>query len=509
MFVTLGRRTAAVVSVLSLAGVGGAVRILCWYWPGSFFHNAASGTWTALAWDFAHGELYRSVLSPSGFGGTRYMPLFFMLHGLLIRLHIDAIHAGLLLMQGSVVLAALGLYAALRAAAVTPVLALPFAITPWATVTFQKFSTDVRADYLAAAFVVVAVAAACMARRDSRTRWLWCTGAACVLAVFTKFTAILFVAPLAGALASSGSRRRAIRFTAATLAACVFLLGVLQWASAGRFVDNLQATVTAGTRVSDLWQRGVPTFIEQLWGDPMIGAPFVLAIWSLAIAARRREWSTVDSYVLTAALVTCAIFASPGTSSNHMIELQIAIALGVAVSVECGRLSDRLVARVYGVLVVIMIAISLPLPWIPSPTRTLRLLGPHQRATVQAIGAEFLRPSRPYLSLNALVPLLLHDRPTVLDSFSLSLFVNADAPAGRDLRARISTRCYDTVIVDDEGLFSGDMREGDVGFAEAAARFWASASPVTQLFESDYEMWAVRRPFVILRTRDADSVNAN
>jgi hypothetical protein len=287
------------------------------------------------------------------------------------------------------------------------------------------------------------------------------------------------------------------------------LLGALQWASAGRFLDNFQATITAGARLSDIWRRGVPTFVEQLVGDPMIGAPFVLVIWSLAVAARRREWSIVDSYVVTTTLITCAIFASPGTSFNHMIELQIAIALAVAVAIERGRLPDRVVTGVYAVLVAIMIALALPLPWMPSPTRTLRILGPRQRATVQAIGDEFLSHSRPYLSLNALVPVLLHDRPMVLDSFSLSLLVNAGAPAGRDLRARISHRSYGTVIVDDDGLFSGDLRQGDVGFAEAVARFWTGANPVAQLFETDYEVLAVRRPFVILRPRGAQSANAN
>ncbi|HKF67370.1 MAG TPA: hypothetical protein VKB36_12585, partial [Vicinamibacterales bacterium] len=98
-------RTRAAVSLLAAVGFVGAIRLMWWYWPGSFFNSAASGTWTALAWDFAHGELYRPVLSPAGFGGTRYMPLLFVLHGLLIRLHLDPVHAGVLLMQVSVVVA--------------------------------------------------------------------------------------------------------------------------------------------------------------------------------------------------------------------------------------------------------------------------------------------------------------------------------------------------------------------------------------------------------------------
>jgi hypothetical protein len=221
----------------------------------------------------------------------------------------------------------------------------------------------------------------------------------------------------------------------------------------------------------------------------------------MVIAVRRREWSPVDSYLLTAALITCFIYASPGTASNHMIELQIAATLAVAVAIERGRLPDRILARVYGFAVIVMVVLLMPLSWMPSPARTLRLSGPHQRQTVDAIRAEFLSPSEPYLSLNPIVPVLLGDRPTVLDAFNLNAFVATDAPAGRNLRSRIYAQSYSAVIVDDGGLFRHDVRPGDPGFAEDAARFWASATPVVQLIGSNYEICAVRRPFVILRPR--------
>jgi hypothetical protein len=499
-------RTQAAVSLLTVVGAAGAVRLLRWYWPGSFFSSAAGGTWTALAWDFAHGSLYRPVLSASGFGGTRYMPLLFMLHGALIRFRIDPVHAGVLLMQGSVVVASIALYAALRAGGVAPTFALAFAVTPWATVTYQKFCTDLRADYAAAAFVVAAVGAVCMARRDSRQRWAWCAGIACVLAAFTKFTAIVFVIPIACSLAAGGKRLRAAAFATVTLGSWLLLLVALQWASHGRFLENFHAALTAGTKVSDLWRRGVPMFLWQLGEDPMAGGPFVLAVWSMVIAVRRREWSPVDSYLLTAALITCFIYASPGTASNHMIELQIAATLAVAVAIERGRLPDRVVAPVYAFAVLVMAVLLMPLSWMPSPARTLRLSGPHQRETVEGIRAEFLSPSEPYLSLNPIVPVLLGDRPMVLDAFNLNAFVANDAPAGRDLRSRIGGQSYSTVIVDDGGVFPRDARPGDPGFAEDAARFWASATPLVQLIGSTYAIRAIRRPFVILQRRQGDVI---
>ena len=500
-------RTASVVLVLAIVGLIGAVRLLLWYWPGSFFHNPASGTWTALAWDFAHGEFYRPVLSPLGFGGTRYMPVMFMLHGALIWWHLDPITAGVLLMQGSVLSVAIALYVALRAAGVRPVLALSFAATPWASVTYQKFATDMRVDYLSATFVLLAIAAVCVAMKDSRSRWLWSAGAACVLATFSKATEIVFVVPIAFALAAGKTRERAIWFAGLTLAMCVCVFGALEWASAGHLLDNLRATFTDGMHVADLWHRGLPTFLFQLVGDPLIGAMFLLAAWALVVAVWSRTWSAIDSYFLTTTAITAVIFASPGTSSNHMIELQIATALAVAVAVERGRLPDRLVASVCGVLVVVLIALVLPLPWMPSPIRTLQRLGPHQRATVEEIREEFLPPAGSYLSLDPILPVLLHQRPSVLDPFSLNLLVVNDTAAGSNLRALVHARSFGTIVLDDdEGVFARDMQSGANWDERAASRFLAAATPLVRLIASDYAICAVRRPFVILRPRDTACV---
>ena len=69
--------------------------------------NFVSGTWIGLAMDFSDGIFYRPLFSDEiGFGGTRYFPLFFSIHALLIKLfgmpiisgHIVSIFSGLLLL---------------------------------------------------------------------------------------------------------------------------------------------------------------------------------------------------------------------------------------------------------------------------------------------------------------------------------------------------------------------------------------------------------------------------
>src|SRR5438445_11881989 len=102
-----------------------SVALILWYWPGSLPQDNASGVWTALAQDFARGIFYRPTADAYGFGGTRYMPLFFVLHGTLIRFSLDPVVAGLVLTVASIVLFDLALLCCSRALGVAWSLAVP------------------------------------------------------------------------------------------------------------------------------------------------------------------------------------------------------------------------------------------------------------------------------------------------------------------------------------------------------------------------------------------------
>src|SRR5581483_2524797 len=122
----------------------------------SLFLRMKSSIWVALAWDAAHGEFYRPVISAIGYGGTRYMPLLFLLHAALLKLGFDPIWSGVVLMQMSVVAAAFALYVALRTVEVDRATAAPLALLVWGTIIFQQSCTDLNPDYLAAALVLLA-----------------------------------------------------------------------------------------------------------------------------------------------------------------------------------------------------------------------------------------------------------------------------------------------------------------------------------------------------------------
>jgi hypothetical protein len=484
---------------LVVVGLAGSARLAWWYWPGGVFSDTTSATWTALAWDLSHGELYRAVLAPSGYGGTRYMPLFFSVYSVLLRLHGDPVHAGVLLMQFSVLAAGAALYLAMRAADVPPRLALPFAGTMWATIVYQRYLTDVRADYLAAAFTVASVAAAIRASRRGERRWLLPASVCCVLGGLTKLTAIAVAVPIAFDLVQTGRARSAWRFLTGTAGAFVAIgLGV-QLASHGRFLDNMRVAITAGMAFSDVWRHGVPSFFTEVLSDPFVAVPMAASLWCAWDAARMRRWSIVHTYLVGVLGLTVVILSSPGTASNQLVDLEVASTLVVASAVAHGQLQARLVAGGYGALAVLLAVASLPVPGLPSIGRTLRAEGPHQRSVVAAVHDELPGAPALYASTDPLVSILGGERPVILDAFSLNLFVKNRTGAGCDIERRIRARAFGAIVLRDDGVFPRDMDARDPAFAGLLAAYWARNTDLKHLVHETYEVRRVRRPFVIAR----------
>lgn len=263
---------------LAIVAVAAAARLLVWYWPGRVFDGVTSHIWTALAWDFAHGHFYRPLLGPDGYGGTRYMPLLFGIQALLMRFGLDPIHAGMLLMQSSVLAAAAALYAALRAYHVPRPLAAPLALTAFGTVIYQQYCTDLDPDYLAFALAMTSVPLTVRSVRHNQPLCLFAAGLSVVLAALTKVTALAYLAPLAWWLVASGRARAAVWFAFGTIALFTAATGFVEVASHGVFLENFRATISGGMGPADLW-RAVPKFFREIAIDPFVAVPFIVACW--------------------------------------------------------------------------------------------------------------------------------------------------------------------------------------------------------------------------------------
>jgi hypothetical protein len=476
---------------------------MAWYWPGSFFDSTTSNVWMALASDFARGEFYRPVMSPSGYGGTRYMPLLFILYGSLLKAGADPIVAGVVLMQASVLALAFAIYGVLRLVGVATHTAVPLAGSVFCTAVYQSYCTDVRPDYLAAAWSISALWLALSYGREPHARYLAGAAAACVGAGLTKLTSPLLVAPFVAWLLLTRRHRTAMRFMTGTAAILAAAVAVANGASSGQLLANLRAMATAGMTAADA-EAAAGGFARRLVGDPFILAPGLLGVTTFFPNVRSRVHSLPHLYFVMATCVTLAIFMSPGTVSNHLIDLHAASVVLVGVSVTTGERSIiRLGPPTYALLTALMVAISIPIPGIPSVHRTLSQQGPrggHARSTVLAIHDEFLGSGVRYLSLDPVVPLLHGERPILLDPFAMEVFFHTRHPAAQDFRGRIIAHEFDVVVVRNHESFPTGMDEGTSEPHNGVTNYLGeNGSAMIRLLAAKYDVRAVRTPFVILR----------
>jgi hypothetical protein len=309
-----------------------------------------------------------------------------------------------------------------------------------------------------------------------------------------------------------------VRIAVATAAFFTAAALIVQFASAGQFVESFRATVTGGTTPADV-AHAIPKFCWELLIKPFdVAAPFAIACWCALTAARPStlrqaqgrpepvEWRRPPwphMYFLAATLLPMAIFASPGTASNHLIDLQMASTLVIGVALSRGVLSPRAVVPVYAALAAVLVAISWPVPGIPSVVAAVEADGPRRRAVVQAIHAEFLPAGTPYLSIDPIVPVLNNERPFLLDDFNLERFIREGAPPGRDVEQRVRRHFFHAIVLHDSGDFPHDMNAGDPGFSDDCEKYWANQEgPLLPLLRSAYEVRAIRKPFVILTATD-------
>jgi hypothetical protein len=292
--------------------------------------NHIAGVWLTLAQALRAGVLYPPLEQDGHYAGTRYMPLFFALVALLAKLTGDyllaAKLAGLLSMVGLVA----AVFVAARRVTGHALDAFIFAALVLVFPEGRRVLLWPHADALAVALSVGGLLLASGERAGAGTL----AGAALLfaLAVGAKFSSVAGVAAACACLGARDWRR------AAGLAGMTAVLGVggfalLQLGSDGRFLDNFRAVGSGGMSTESL--RIGPTRLFQAAGVSTRIAfvlPLVLppAAFVLVQDALRRRVSLWDWYFLFALPVTLFIFTSPGTDSNHLLELEVAAVLVLA-----------------------------------------------------------------------------------------------------------------------------------------------------------------------------------
>jgi len=482
-----------------------SIALMLWYWPGSLPQDSASGVWTALAQDFARGIFYRPTADAYGFGGTRYMPLFFVLHGTLIRFSLDPVVAGLVLTVASIVLFDLALLCCSRALGVAWSLAVPLSVLCHAAVSFQLLSLQVKGDLLAAALNLWGIYFGLRYARARSPLVLCCCAGALLGAFLTKFTALLGAVAVCAWLIRRGERRQAVALAALLAALAAGALALIQWASDGRALASFRAVASGGARPG--YALGAPLwFLLVALQDPVFLIIVAVAAVYAAALVRNARVSFPVGYFLLAAAGTLAIFTSPGTDSNHFTDLLGAavLLLGWQLTFEAGPPSPR-----PAVALAVALAGLTALTWVPGMISIKSLIekgGRPERWKVAAI-VQALGPQRhDLLSENPILPVMAGQRPRVLDPFNLRLLARERPDVAAEFTRRMNDASFGAVVLVD---FTGSDR----AHIPAALRACTASDGdrcyggvvfppgFLDLLEREYVLRFVERPFVVYEPR--------
>jgi hypothetical protein len=149
-------RAAAVVLTVGLPAI--TIARAARAWPREAHLGYAEGIWLGLANDAARHVFYRPLQGPLGYGGTRYFPLFFLLHAGLIRVGLDPIVAGYLLAISSVALLLVAVLIFLRMAGGSMLLCAAAAAVVLSCQPVQMAALTIRGDGLPAALTLLGLA---------------------------------------------------------------------------------------------------------------------------------------------------------------------------------------------------------------------------------------------------------------------------------------------------------------------------------------------------------------
>ncbi len=399
-----------------------------------------SGVWGALAADLASGQFYRPVFAADGYGGTRYMPLFFVLHSAILSIINHPVLAAYCVVYASALAFVSGLFAFLRASGVSTRLSAASAVFVLAGLSVQYALVSTRGDLLAAALNMWGLALCARALGQANTRRLALSGLLFGLAFMTKFSTLFGLAACVICFAARGRRREAIKlfaFSTITIVAGVFITYV---ASGGRVLDSFLASASGGMRMQDI-ASGPYKFLFSARLDFAFLIFFACGVVTL-LKRRRTVLTDLPSLAFTLTLAaTVVIMASPGTDLSHLIDLTAASIALSAIGMSQFRAPKVMAwslpaAALLGAICAIAGTVFLAMN--ADGTRWSQ----HARV-MEAAGDR----TGPLLADNPWIPILAGERPFVLDNFALRLACEQRPDVEQDLFERIEHQYFRAVVL--------------------------------------------------------------
>ncbi len=271
-----------------------------------------------------------------------------------------------------------------------------------------------------------------------RHSWILIAAACFALAMATKLTSLFGISASILWLLSQRRFRVAVQlgfFYALFVLALAFLF---QFLSQGRMFGVISACAAGGGDAASLLQAPIIFSGELCRFDPGAAGFAVLAVTTIAVG---RQFKSLPALLLLmTTLGTLAIYASPGTDINHLIDLQLASVLCVAVALH-RQSSGRWVVATAAVALSLAAAVSC----LTEVSKIDREARKEHLAAVMAMVQN--QGPGPLLSDDPLLPLLAGERPYLGDSFMFRALTERDPALGKQFWNALAAREFRAVVL--------------------------------------------------------------
>ena len=407
--------------------------------------NHVAGAWATLADDLRHGSLYRPLMSELGYGGTRYMPLHFVLHAGLMRLTGEPLWSGYILTLLSLLATCGAIWVWLRRLGAERWLATVAAALVLAAAPIQLALITIRGDLLAAALSLWGLALCPCAPEESaaesgegNARVVW-PALFFTLAFLTKITAVFGAAAAIGALwLSPGRRRAAWRLLLYTAIGFAVGLALTTWASHGRIWESMRACASGGHPSL----RGIQHLIFRAFENDPVGVFLIAVALAAAASLPRSQWRRLPTLAFAfSGLVTLFISLSPGADWNHLIDVDLC-ALVVLVSVAIrGPVPSAWGTSLLSALALLAVVHTAAIGTV-SNARSNQMARRESVAAIREMAA-----SGVVLVENVGMAIEAGQRPYLLDPFSLRLLRQRRPDIDRDFLGKMDSRFFRAIVL--------------------------------------------------------------
>ncbi len=400
--------------------------------------NHVSGAWTTLALDMTKGIFYRPLFSEEiGYGGTRFFPLYFLLHALIILMIDDPVPSGCILTLTVSLILLAGIFFLLKKSGSKTWVAALFTTLAIAGFSMQFGMTSIRGDLLPIALNIWGV----IFCTDVKKIRPFIASIFFTLAFSAKITSVYGVFAVSVWLLLNGHTKSAFKLSAFTGLGILIVIAVMYVGSSGRVFNIMSLCSSGGASLMSIARGPLKLFYHLIKNDIALLCLFCFAVFRFFTIPKEKRISLSAVYWLSSIGITVFIFGSPGTVSNHLVDLHIASVFILASYFTDKKMNYNMQTAIFALIAVILIT-----PTVRGIFSSSNM--PHRKQIEDVISfiASQDQSEKPILSENPFIPVLAEEKIYLQDAFMFRLMKINNPSLAMPLYKKISENGFKAIV---------------------------------------------------------------